>query len=222
MVAQAELLIEEGQATLLRARGGFDPKIEVDYRRKDFKDTEYYQELSGVFKIPTYYGIEFKAGAEFNEGEFLDPSLTVPDDGLYSAGVEVNLGQGLWINERMATLRKARLFEQQTIAERDLAVNQILYDAATAYFDWWRASNEVGVYQSILDAAINRERGIVVSAQLGDKAAIDTVEAGVASQNRLLGLEQARVDQFKSRLQLSNYLWLDGIPVEIQPTVVPG
>ena len=129
---QAELLLEEAQASLLRARGGFDPKIEVDYRRKDFKDTEYYDELYGVFKIPTWYGVEFKAGAERNEGTFLDPSLTVPEDGLFSAGVQVNLGQGLWINDRMATLRKARLFEKQNKAQRDLAANEILYEASTA------------------------------------------------------------------------------------------
>ncbi|PRP68329.1 TolC family protein [Nonlabens agnitus] len=218
---QAELLLDEGQANLLRARGGFDPKIEVDYRRKDFKGTEYYDELAGVFKIPTWYGIEFKAGAERNEGSFLDPSLTVPDGGLYSAGVKVDLAQGLLINDRMATLRKARLFEQQTAAERDLAVNQILFDASTAYFEWWRATKEVEVYIDILDAAITRERGVIISARAGDKAAIDTVEAGVATQNRLLGLEQARVNEIKSRLQLSNFLWLDGVPVELQPNVVP-
>ncbi len=218
---QADLLIAEGQANLLRAQGGFDPKIEVDYRRKDFKGTEYYDELSGVFKIPTWYGVEFKAGAERNEGEFLDPSLTVPEDGLFSAGVKVNVLQGMWINDRMATLRKARLFEKQTIAERTLAANDILYQASLAYFDWWKAVQEVKVYAEILEAARLRERGIIISAREGDKAAIDTVEAGIATQTRLLGLEQARVDEVKNRLQLATYLWLDGVPVELQDNVYP-
>ena len=218
---QAELLLEEAQANLLRARGGFDPKIEVDYRRKDFKDTEYYDELYGVFKIPTWYGVEFKAGAERNEGTFLDPSLTVPEDGLFSAGVQVNLGQGLWINDRMATLRKARLFEKQNKAQRDLAANEILYEASIAYFEWWRASKEVQVFTDILDRATFRERGVIISARAGDKAAIDTVEASVASQNRLLGLQQARIDEIKSKLKLANFLWLDGIPVELQENVLP-
>ncbi|BAO55700.1 multidrug efflux protein, outer membrane component [Nonlabens marinus S1-08] len=218
---QAELLIEESQANLLRARGGFDPKIEVDYRRKDFKGTEYYDELSGVFKIPTWYGVEFKAGADRNEGTFLDPSLTVPEDGLFSAGVQVDLGQGLWINERMATLRKARLFEKQNAAQRDLQANEILYEASLAYFEWWRATREVRVFQQILEAARIRERGVIISAREGDKADIDTVEAGIAVQSRQLSLEQALVDEVKSRLKLSNYLWLDGVPVELQEAVVP-
>jgi len=218
---QADLLIEEAQANLLRARGGFDPKIEVDYRRKDFKGTEYYDELYGVFKIPTWYGVEFKAGAERNEGSFLDPSLTVPEQGLYSAGVQVNLGQGLWINERMATLRKARLFEKQNAAQRELQANEILYEASLAYFEWWRATREVYVFEQILQAARIRERGVIISAREGAKAAIDTVEAGIATQSRLLSLEQARMQEVKSRLQLSNFLWLDGIPVELQDEVLP-
>jgi outer membrane protein TolC len=218
---QADLLIDEAQANLLRARGGFDPKIEVDYRRKDFKGTEYYDELSGVFKIPTWYGVEFKAGAERNQGEFIDPSLSVPDGGLFSAGVEVNLGQGLWINDRMATLRKARLFEKQNAAQRELQANDILYQASLAYFDWWQATKEVLFFKEILQTAVIRERGVSISAREGDKAAIDTVEAGIATQNRLLGLEQALVNQTKSRLTLETFLWINGIPVELQETVLP-
>jgi outer membrane protein TolC len=218
---QAELLIDEGQANLLRARGGFDPKIEVDYRRKDFKDLEYYDELSGMFKIPTWYGVEFKAGAERNEGVFLDPSLTVPEDGLFSAGVQVDVGQGFWINERMATLRKAKLFQQQNEAQRDLEVNDVLYEASLAYFDWWRSTQEVNVYTDILAAAVQREQAVRTSAREGELAAIDTVEAGIAVQNRRLSLEQARIELIKSRLSLSNFLWLDGVPVEIQNGVVP-
>ena len=38
---QAELNIDMGQANLMRSRGGFDPKVEVDYDRKEFKGREY-------------------------------------------------------------------------------------------------------------------------------------------------------------------------------------
>ena len=40
---------------------------------KKFKDKEYYNKLNSVFKIPTYYGIEFKANIEDNSGLFLNP-----------------------------------------------------------------------------------------------------------------------------------------------------
>ncbi|AGC75168.1 outer membrane protein TolC [Nonlabens dokdonensis] len=221
VVKQAGLIIDQGQAQLLKARGGFDPKIEVDYDRKDFKGTEYYDELRGAFKIPTWYGVEFKAGAERNEGSFLDPSLTVPEDGLYSAGVTVQLGQGLWINDRMATLRKAKLFRQQTQSERDLLVNAVLFDATQVYFEWWQAAQERELFSEILENSQIRLNAIKRSVEVGDKAVIDSVEARIAVKKRLLGFEQAKIDFIKKRLELSNYLWIDGVPVELQDNVVP-
>lgn len=218
---QAQLLIDAGQSNLLRSRGGFDPKIEVDYDRKEFKGTEYYDELNGMFKIPTWYGVEFKAGVERNEGAFLDTSNTVPDSGLYNAGVSVNLGQGFLINDRMATLRKAKIFNQQTQVDRDLLVNAVLYEAALAYFKWWQIHEEYKVYDQFFENAQIRLQAVKSSVIAGDKAAIDSVEAGIAAQNRALNREQARVQLVKQRLDLSNFLWLNDIPVELQPEIIP-
>ena len=220
---QAELTLSAGQANLMKARGGFDPKIEVDYDRKEFKGSEYYDRLNAAFKIPTWYGIELKGTFEQNDGDFLNPADSVPSDGLYSAGVSMSLGQGLWINDRMATLKQAKLFREQTKADRDLLVNQILYDAALAYFDWLRAFNEASIYQNFLRNADIRFEGIKSRAEAGDIAAIDTVEAKIAMQSRALSLEQAKVKLMKRSLELSNFLWMnDNIPVELQPNVVPN
>ncbi|MBT8306913.1 MAG: TolC family protein [Maribacter sp.] len=219
---QAELQLGIGQANLMKARGGFDPKIEVDYDQKQFKGSEYYERLNATFKIPTWYGIEFKGNYEQNEGQFLNPSEFVPSDGLYSAGVSISVGQGLWINERMATLKKAKFFRNQSKADRDLLVNQILYEATLAYFDWLKAYNEAMIYQNFLNNAKIRFEGIKSSASAGDIAAIDTVEAKIAMQSRKLGLEQANVKLMNRSLELSNFLWLnDGIPIELQPNVIP-
>ena len=88
---QAGLKLNMAEAELLRARGGFDPKIEVDYDRKEFKNTEYYDILNSTYKIPTWYGIELKANFEQNQGVYLNPQRTVPQDGLFSAGVSVDV-----------------------------------------------------------------------------------------------------------------------------------
>jgi len=219
---QAELQIGIGQANLMRSRGGFDPKIEVDYDRKEFKGSEYYDRLNATFKIPTWYGIELKGNFEQNDGDFLNPAETVPTDGLYSAGVSMSVAQGLWINERMATLKQAKYFRERTKADRDLLVNQILFDASLAYFDWLQAYNEATIYTNFLNNASIRFEGIKTSAEAGDIAAIDTVEAKIAVQNRALSLEQAKVRLMKRSLELSNFLWMnDNVPVELQPNVVP-
>ena len=219
---QAELQLGIGQANLMKARGGFDPKIEVDYDQKKFKGNEYYNRLNATFKVPTWYGIELKGNFEQNEGEFLNPSETVPSDGLYSAGVSMSVGQGLWINNRMATLKKAKYFRNQSKADRDLLVNQILFEASLAYFNWLKAYNEAMIYQNFLENAKVRFEGIKSNARAGEIAAIDTVEAKIAKQSRALGLEQASVNLMKHSLALSNFLWMnDGIPMELQPNVIP-
>ena len=128
---QAELNIDMGQAELLRARGAFDPKIEVDYDRKKFRGTEYWDRLNTTFKIPTWYGIELKGTFQQVSGDFTNPDEFLPDDGLFSAGVSVSLLDGLWINERMATLKQAKFFREQTKADRDLLVNEILFSGST-------------------------------------------------------------------------------------------
>lgn len=222
LIKQAELVLSTGEANLLKARGGFDPKIEVDYDRKKFKGTEYYDQLNATFKIPTWYGIELKGNFEENTGEFLNPNLTVPEDGLYSAGVSFSLAQGLLINERMATLKKARFFEQQTRADRDLLVNNLVYEASLAYFDWLEAVNEYRIYDTFLENATIRLKAVERSVAEGDKAKIDITEARIAAQNRVLSLEAAQLKMQKARLAVSNFLWIDGIPLEVQEGISPA
>ena len=219
---QAKLTIDAAQANLMKSRGGFDPKIEVDYGRKDFMGTEYYDRLNATFKVPVWYGIDLKGNFEQNQGANLNPDESVPDDGLYSAGVLVSLGEGLWMNERMATLKQAKLYRDQTAADFDILVNQILFDASSAYFDWLKAYLDLTIFDDFLNNAQIRFEGIKTSAASGDIAAIDTVEAKIAVQNRRLDLEQARLDFRKTSLALSNFLWIgDNIPMEVQATTIP-
>lgn len=218
---QAQLTVSIGQANLMKARGGFDPKVEVDYERKEFKGSEYWDRLNATFKIPTYFGIELKGGLEQAEGDFISTDETFPNDGLYSAGISASLARGFWINERMATLKRAKLFREQTKADQDLLVNQILFDASIAYFNWLQAYNEAQIFRNFLVNAETRFRGVKSSALAGDVALIDTVEAKIAVENRQLSLEQAKVSLMKRSLELSNFLWIENVPVELQSDVVP-
>ncbi|MGA8853148.1 MAG: TolC family protein [Christiangramia sp.] len=222
VVKQAQLLTEEGESTLLKARGGFDPKLEAGYDRKDYKSTEYYDLLNASFKIPTWYGIEIKAKFEDNQGVYLNPQNTVPDNGLFAAGISIPVGQGLFINDRMAALKQAKMYREQTEAERQLAVNEILYNASITYFEWFTSYKELKIYQSFIENAKRRYGGILKSHKAGDKPAIDTLEANIQIQDRLLSLEQASLEFYKSSLKLGTYLWAeDNTPLEIQDDVYP-
>ncbi|MFD0932077.1 TolC family protein [Psychroflexus salinarum] len=218
----ANFEISSAQAELLRSRGAFDPQVMVDWKNKEFKGTEYYDILNSTFKIPTWYGIEVKAGFGQNSGEYLNPQNNVPDDGLYSAGVSVPIGQGLFINQRMADLKQSKIMQDLSQAQRDIRLNQLLSDAVLSYLDWYLANREVSLFSNFEERAQIRFEGIKESALAGDIPTIDTLEAGIIVQNRKLSLEQANLKLIKSRLQLSNFLWFeDNIPLELGPFVLP-
>lgn len=221
MVKQANLEVNKAQAALMAARGGFDPKIEVDYDAKEFKDTEYYSILNSSFKIPTWYGIEIKAAFDNSEGVYLNPQNTTPNSGLTSLGVTVPLGQGLFINQRMADVRAAKFQLQISEAERKLMAVEVLYQASEAYFNWKKTYSETQLYQNYLEYAAQRYRGVIQLIEQGDSPAIDSVEAGITVRNRKLGLEDARLKLAKARLELANYLWIEDVPVELNENVAP-
>ncbi len=222
LVKNANLNIDSAQANLMMARGGFDPKIEVDFSQKQFKDQEYYSILNSSFKIPTWYGVEIKAGFDNNEGVYLNPENKTPNQGLTSLGISVPLGQGLFINQRMADVRKAKIQVQLSQSERKLQAIAVLYDASLAYFNWKKTFDEVLLYEEYKTNAQIRFKGIRSLIQQGDKPAIDSIEAGIIVKNRLLNLEDANLKLTKAKLELSNFLWLENnIPLELADELIP-
>jgi outer membrane protein TolC len=143
LAKQADLKLNEAQANLMLARGAFDPKIEVDYSEKQFKDKNYYSVLNSSFKIPTWYGIELKAGFDNAEGIYINPENTLPNTGITSLGISVPVGQGLFINQRMADIKKAKIAQNLNSAERNLQAIEVLYEASMSYANWKRSFEEV-------------------------------------------------------------------------------
>jgi outer membrane protein TolC len=222
LVKQANLNISEAQAQLMQARGAFDPKIDFDFDKKKFKDKDYYSLFNGSFKIPTWYGIELKAAFDNNEGMYVNPENLTPTNGLTSVGIAIPVGQGLFINQRMADIRKAKLAQVLNTAERDLQALEIIHEASLRYFEWKRNYEEVKLYENYLKNAELRFVGIKKLIELGDKPAIDSIEAGITVKNRKLNLEDSNLKLIKARLALSNYLWtIDNIPLEIDESLIP-
>jgi outer membrane protein TolC len=222
LVKNANLEISKAQANLMMARGGFDPKLEVDFSQKKFKDKEYYSILNSSFKIPTWYGVEIKAGFDNNEGVYLNPEHNTPNNGLTSLGISVALGQGLFINQRMADVRKAKIQMQLSQSERKLQAISILFDASIAYFNWKKNYKEVLLYTEYKTNAEIRFKGIQSLIKQGDKPAIDSIEAGIIMKNRLLSLEDSQLKLTKAKLELSNFLWLENnVPLELSEIMRP-
>lgn len=222
LVKNANLEISKAQANLMMARGGFDPKLELDYNKKQFQGTEYYSIMNSSFKIPTWYGIDIKAGFEDNEGYYLNPQNKTPNNGLAALGISVPLGQGLLINQRMADLQKAKIQVKLSQAEQKLMAVAILYDASVAYFNWKKNYEENLMYENYTVNAQKRYDGIASLIEQGDKPAIDSVEAGIVVKSRLLALEDSKLKLAKAKLELSNFLWLENnIPLELAEAIIP-
>jgi outer membrane protein TolC len=221
LVKQAQLDLNQAQAGVMAARGGFDPKIEVDYVNKRFNTTDYFEVLNGSFKIPTWYGIEVKAGFEQAEGVYINPDQTFPTSGLATLGVTIPVGQGLFINQRMADLRQAKLFRNLGQAEQELEVAKVLFEATIAYSNWYREYREYALFQTFLTNAEVRFNGTKGLIEQGDRPGIDSIEARILVSSRKLNLEQSRIKFIKSKLQLSNFLWIDNVPVELQENMIP-
>ena len=222
LAVRAELQRARAEATLQMARGGFDPKLYGDVDQKYFKGTRYYSVIEGGVEVPTWFGVKLNAAYERNDGVFLSPELTVPDQGLYAAGLSITLGRGLLFDERRAELRRAKIYREATEAERLVQLNELLYDASKTYWNWAGTQAAVLIYEEAVELARTRYEATIVGARLGDRPAIDTLEARIQLQDRQLSLETARLDLANAAASLNAFLWIDGvIPVEVTPATLP-
>ena len=219
---RAQLALDRGDQTLRRARGGFDPYLQGQYDRKRFDDKTYWDLAEGDFVIPGWFGTEVKAGYEYADGEFINPENNLPGPGLLSAGLKVPLGQGLFINERMAALQQARLFLEASESERLTLLNDLFFDALTAYWMWAEAEAVRATYESVLVLAQERFEATRTSYEQGDKPAIDTTESLLQVQQFTLERDAAVLNAQKMRLMVSNYLWTpQEEPLVLSENVVP-
>lgn len=222
MAVQAEIVTKKGDATVQMARGGFDPKIGSDIGQKYFKGDQYYSLIDAGLKVPTWFGIEASAGYEQNGGSFLNPENSTSGGGLVYAGLSIAVGRGLFIDERRAELRKAQIYQKSTVVEQRLMLNELLYVAGKAYWDWFQAYETYRVYQEALELARFRFESVKQEAAAGDKPSIDTLEAGIQFQNRQLSLQQALLEFRNASAMLGVFLWQNGqIPMELDETTVP-
>ena len=207
LAMRAELIREEAEAVMRKARGGFDPKLEGEWDQKFFDGKSYYHLAQGGFKIPTWYGLEVGAEYGWTDGIFLNPERNLPAVGQAAFGVTANVLQGLVIDNRRADLQKAKIFQQASEVERRQGLNDLLMTAGDSYWAWTLVYNELLVYEQAYEFSLERFRGIRESFVQGDKAAVDTLESWIQVQDWENQLADAELKYRKATLELSNFLW---------------
>ena len=215
---QADLIPQQAKAEIRRVRGNFDPKLIGEADQKRFKGDDYYRYFDGGLKVMTLPGIKLKAGYEQVNGKNTNPELST----LMYAGVEVPLGQGLFIDGRRAALQQAKIFQQSAPVAQQAILNDLYFDATKAYWEWSLATSVLAIQQRAVEVAEIRFNATKESFRFGDTPGIDTLEALIQLQTRQQSLLQAQVEEQKARLHLSNFLWNEnGQPLEIQPELSP-
>jgi len=222
MAVKARLIKEQARAQRLKASGNFDPKLFSDMGQKRFKSTEYYTLQNSGLEIPAWFGLKAKAGYELNDGVYLNNQNTVPASGLWYGDISWTLGQGLFIDERRAALKQARILEEAAQYEIDLALNQLFLEALQSYWDWYSAYQELMVYEEALAQAQFRFRSVKQAAIIGDEPFIDTLESAIQVQDREVKLQTARANFIYQSNLLNSFLWMDGlVPLEVNSRVIP-
>lgn len=208
IVRQAALLNSEAQQEVMQARGAFDPKLFSVYDRKEFGQDLYYDKWQSGLTVPLLpAGIDLKMTYDRNRGEYINPEERVPASGLAAVGLRVPIGQGLVIDARRNALRQAQLAITLADADRLKLINKTLYDAAKTYWEWYLAYQQFRLIRDGYKVASIRFEAVQQRALLGDAAPIDTTEALITAQDRLVQLRQAEVDLQNARLRLTTFLW---------------
>ena len=206
-IKQSDLRVRQAIAKLLKAKGSLDPKISFDKNQKQFQNKPYFNQNQIQLKIPTRWGIALKSFYQRNTGVFLNPSENTPQKGLYGLGVSIPLAQGLLNNQRITEIKQAKLFQQQSLATQQMAVNQMLYEATVSYIDWIFAQRKLTVYQESLENAKQRLDNVRINFRAGDKSAMDTLESSVFLNSQRLAYQKAQLDLIAKKISVSNFLW---------------
>jgi outer membrane protein TolC len=221
-VKQADIRIARSQAEVLGAHGAFDPVLAAGVQRKILNDKLYYSYFNPEVTIPTWYGIDLKASLDDANGDFLNPETTPGKVGY--AGVKINLNTIVY-DRRRAALQQARLALGMSEYERIQTVNNLMYDALAAYWEWVRDYEVYRVTTAQADASRERIKLVRTEVEQGARAAIDTSEAIAQYQALMQQQQNAELMWLNSGYDLSGYLWLDDgsparLPADVRPDAI--
>lgn len=220
---QASLIPQQAQAELLIARGGWDPIIKSEYDRKTYDGANYYSYFENKITVPVWYGIEVNAGYDYVYGGNVNAENKLPKDGLGYLGISVPLLKNMLMDKQRATLKKASLFRDASEQQRLVILNDLLLDALKTYYNWSYAYNEFEIYKEATEIAQIRFNATVQANLLGDRAAIDTIEAITQLQTRQYQLNEARLQFLNTSLSLANFLWLpNDQPRNLDTLLIPA
>lgn len=216
---QASLGVDKANAALISSRGAFDPVVNADLSRKTLDGDLYYNYFSPQLVVPTWYGIELKAGVEEIVGNHVSRESTLGQTSF--AGVKIKTNSIIY-DSRRATLQQAKAMVGMSKADQSTILNNLLLESLTAYYDWVASHQNYKVIANTLSIAEQRLKFVRTAYNQGAKPAIDTTEALAQLQNVYTMYNDAYLTYINAGVELSNYLWHENnIAVDWDSTIVP-
>ncbi|WP_158237931.1 TolC family protein [Emticicia sp. TH156] len=220
---QATLQTDMAKAELQSARGAFEPSFYINKNQKEFGGKDYYNYLTTELKVPTWYGLDLKAGTENNQGQFTATELTKGRSSF--VGASLPLAKGLLIDKRRAAVKQAREMVAFSDEERRLMLNDLLYEATSVYYEWQSAYYTKRLADSLLRVNQERYQFIRNGVTLGDRPAIDTVETLTQLQSFEFMLAEAEQTLNNATFEMSNFLWKENqqayqLPPFVEPALI--
>jgi outer membrane protein TolC len=218
---QTAIGVQIAQADVTNARAGFDPLFMGNVQRKTFDRIDYYTYTSPQLVIPTWYGIEVSGGTEYLRGSRTDPQESAGRTSF--VGINIPLAKNLVMDKRRAALQQAKIFVNQSKAEQKSIINDLLYDAAAAYWKWVTAFEVHTVLSNAVMVNEKRFEMIKKTVRIGERPAIDTVEALAQLQQFQYLQNEAWLDYLNAGIDLSVYLWQqNNQPFVLTTTIQPA
>jgi outer membrane protein TolC len=206
LAEKAKLNPQMRNGQYLQVKGLFDPLLESKFKNKFFSGTEYYSTSETSLSYNTPYAIGLVGHFDVNSGSYVNPADYTSNAGLLSLGVSMPLIKGLVIDERRMAKRRAEVLLEAGNLEQQLALNELLSQSVQLYSDWYYAIQKNNIIDSLVSTSERRFFAVRSRYLGGDRSAMDTLEAYVQNQNRLLQFQESKLDVIKSRIALVSFL----------------
>ncbi len=218
---KADLRITLAKAEMLGAKGALDPIISSGWNQKNFDDKLYFRQYEAKLKFPTILGVDIVGGYENTDGVFLNPDANTDQFGLWHMGIEVNILQGLIINERKTAIDQAKVFQEMAKNEQQIMINDLIYNATTTYLTWQLYSSYKSILEENISIANTYFENTKQSYFNGEKTSLDTLEAYVLYQDAIALIQKNELGLIKSKQNVENYLWFQESPVTLKELTFP-
>lgn len=206
LAQKAKLNPQMRNAQYMQVKGLFDPLLESKFKNKFFKGTEYYSTSETSLSYNTPYAIGLVGHFDVNSGSYVNPADFTSNAGLLSLGVSMPLIKGLVIDERRMAKKRAEVLLEAGNLEQQLALNELFSQSVELYSDWYYAVQKNIIIDSLVSTSERRFFAVRSRYLGGDRSAIDTLEAYVQNQNRLLQFQESKLEVIKSRIALVAFL----------------